>query len=121
MKRTSLLTIIASIVLLGSITETGSLMLGGRDAHAIIGRPATPVSYAGVARRTARRTPYGYGAPVAGAAVAGAAAGAAVGAAAAARVYSLPAGCVFAGGIYTCGAVRYQPVYSGTTVVYQVI
>lgn len=25
-------------------------------AHAIVGRPLTPVSYAGVARRTARRT-----------------------------------------------------------------
>ena len=36
------------------------------EAHAIIGRPATPMSYAGVARRTTRRV-YGaaaYGAPV---------------------------------------------------------
>jgi hypothetical protein len=30
------------------------------DALAIIGRPLTPVSYAGVARRTVRRTAYGY-------------------------------------------------------------
>ncbi|MBV8588641.1 MAG: hypothetical protein JO212_00995 [Acetobacteraceae bacterium] len=36
----------ASYVLQGSLTST---------AEAIIGRPATPVSYAGVARRTARR------------------------------------------------------------------
>lgn len=28
------------------------------DAYAIIGRPLTPVSYAGVARRTVRRTGY---------------------------------------------------------------
>jgi len=28
------------------------------DAHAIVGRPRTPVSYAGVARRTARRVVY---------------------------------------------------------------
>jgi hypothetical protein len=27
-------------------------------AHAVVGRPLTPVSYAGVARRTARRTAY---------------------------------------------------------------
>jgi len=27
-------------------------------AHAIVGRPATPLSYAGVARRTTRRTVY---------------------------------------------------------------
>lgn len=29
-----------------------------REAHAIVGRPLTPVSYAGVARRTARRMIY---------------------------------------------------------------
>jgi hypothetical protein len=45
----------------------------------IIGRPLTPLSYAGVARRTAYRGAwYGHGAAVAGAAVAGAAVGAAV-------------------------------------------
>jgi hypothetical protein len=46
------------------------------SASAVIGRPLTPVSYAGVARRTTRRAYYG-------AAAAGAAAGAAYGAAAA--------------------------------------
>lgn len=111
--RTSLLTIIASLVLVGELTSTGPLMLGGDDAHAIVGRPLTPVSYAGVARRTTRRTAYAYGA--------GAGYGVAAGPAAAATVYSLPAGCAFGGGIYTCGAVRYRPYYSGATVVYQVI
>jgi hypothetical protein len=49
------------------------------SAYAIIGRPLTPMSYAGVARRTTART-YAYGAGAAyGAAAAGAAAyGAAV-------------------------------------------
>ncbi len=37
------------------------------EAHAIIGRPLTPMSYAGVARRTTRRT-YAYGAAAAAAA-----------------------------------------------------
>lgn len=46
------------------------------SAHAIIGRPLTPLSYAGVARRTTRRA---------------VAAGAAVGAAAAAPVVVAPA------------------------------
>lgn len=115
--RTSLLAIFATLLALGELTGTGPLMLGGDAAHAVVGRPLTPVSYAGVARRTARRTSYGYGAPYGGAVVAGAA----VGAATAAAVYSLPAGCVYGGGIYRCGAVRYRPVYSGTTVVYQVI
>ena len=62
-------------------------------AHAIIGRPMTPMSYAGVARRTTRREAYGvgayggyrgygYGAAAVGAAAVGAAAygGAAYGA-----------------------------------------
>jgi hypothetical protein len=47
-----------------SVTKSGSLIT---QAHAIIGRPLTPMSYAGVARRTTRRAygAYGvYGAPV---------------------------------------------------------
>jgi len=51
--------------------RTGSLV---SEAEAIIGRPLTPMSYAGVARRTTRRA-YGaaavgvYGAPIVGAPV----------------------------------------------------
>jgi cytochrome c-type biogenesis protein CcmH/NrfG len=41
-------------------------------ADARIGRPLTPLSYAGVARRTARRGAYAAGAAAAGAAAAGA-------------------------------------------------
>jgi len=47
-----------------SPTKPGSLIT---EAHAVIGRPLTPMSYAGVARRTTRRAygAYGaYGAPV---------------------------------------------------------
>jgi hypothetical protein len=36
----------------------------------------------------------------------------------------LPAGCTEASGggvIYSCNNIRYQPVYQGTTLVYQVI
>jgi hypothetical protein len=53
-------------------------------AHAVIGRPVTPVSYAGVARRTTVRT-VSYGATAAGAAAAGAAVVGASAAAAASR------------------------------------
>src|SRR5271154_7212241 len=44
-----------------SLTNPGSLVT---QAQAIIGRPLTPMSYAGVARRTTARTygAYGYGA-----------------------------------------------------------
>jgi hypothetical protein len=105
-----------ALALVGVLTGTQPLMLGGGNAHAIIGRPLTPMSYAGVARRSVRRGAY-YGGAYGGAAVAGAAvAGAAVGAAA---VSTLPAGCVMGGGIYTCGSVRYRPYYDGPTVVYQ--
>ena len=50
----------------GSPIKSGSLVT---EAHAIIGRPLTPMSYAGVARRTTyRAATYGayghYGAPV---------------------------------------------------------
>ncbi len=40
-------------------------LLTARTAHAIIGRPLTPMSYAGVARRTVRRSAY-YGAATGG-------------------------------------------------------
>jgi hypothetical protein len=49
----------------GSMTDSGSLL---SQANAIIGRPLTPVSYAGVARRTTRRAVVG-GAMVGGAVV----------------------------------------------------
>jgi len=39
-----------------NLGSPGSLV---SQAHAIIGRPLTPMSYAGVARRTTRRTVYG--------------------------------------------------------------
>ncbi|MGZ3441652.1 MAG: hypothetical protein ACXVDD_19160 [Polyangia bacterium] len=78
------------------------------EAHAIIGRPLTPVSFAGVARRSVRRT--AYAAPMVGAAAVGAAT---VGAAAA---YStLPVGCT---AYAPCGGVTYAPVYNGPEVVY---
>ena len=40
-------------------TKPGSLV---SEAHAVIGRPLTPMSYAGVARRTTRRAYGAYGA-----------------------------------------------------------
>jgi hypothetical protein len=77
------------------------------DAHAIIGRPLTPMSYAGVARRSVRR-----GAVVAPVAVGAAAVGVGV---AAAAVPVLPVGCT---AYAPCGGVTYAPAYSGPSVVY---
>lgn len=71
------------------------------EVHAVIGRPMTPLSYAGVARRTTRRAIY------------------------ATSVYraTLPAGCrtivIDGTTLHQCGATYYQPT-GGRYVVVQV-
>ena len=69
----------SAAVTLAAVTGVGCLFVSEKpslqkssvfdtQANAIIGRPLTPMSYAGVARRTTRRAVYGtaavYGAPV---------------------------------------------------------
>jgi hypothetical protein len=79
--------------LIATIVMEAALNLGVfiQPTHAVIGRPLTPISYAGVARRTTRRT------------IRRTAAYAAV----------LPAGCttVIVSGVslHQCGGVYYQP------------
>ncbi|MBK1700344.1 hypothetical protein [Thiococcus pfennigii] len=53
-------TAVASAVLLSSLASDVSFVGGIRlsEAEAVIGRPMTPLSYAGVARRTTRRMVY---------------------------------------------------------------
>src|ERR1700761_3164972 len=58
-----------ALVLSVGWTDHGSLSLSVGSAQARVGRPLTPVSVAGVARRTTRRAYYG--AAAAGAAAAG--------------------------------------------------
>jgi hypothetical protein len=62
-------------------SEQRGVSLSIESAQARIGRPLTPVSLAGVARRQNRRAAYGYGAGVVGAGVAAAAIGTAAAAA----------------------------------------
>lgn len=56
---------VLGIVTIGIVLESGSWLSGGRlpgvvtEAQAIVGRPLTPVSVAGVARRTVRRCAVG--------------------------------------------------------------
>lgn len=108
--------VLAALTVAGELTGTGPLLLGGGEAHAVIGRPLTPMSYAGVARRTTRRAAY------AGAAAAPVAVAAPV-VPTAGVVTALPGGCAradAAGGVYyQCGAARYQPYYYGSTLVYR--
>ncbi len=53
-------TMIVSAVAVGltALSATDLPVIGASQAHAIIGRPFTPRSVAGVARRTVRRTCY---------------------------------------------------------------
>lgn len=114
MSRVTLIAGIAALIALGALTDTGPLMLGGKSAEAVIGRPLTPVSYAGVARRTTRRAVRrgAYAAPTYVAP-----------APTTTVVTTLPTGCTeVASGdttVYQCGDDSYTPSYSGTTVVYQ--
>jgi hypothetical protein len=57
-------------------SEQGGISLSVESAQARIGRPLTPLSVAGVARRNYRRAAYGYGAGVVGAGLAAGAIGA---------------------------------------------
>jgi hypothetical protein len=43
---------------IGEITGGSAIFPGARDVQAVVGMPLTPVSYAGVARRTTRRAVY---------------------------------------------------------------
>ena len=133
-------TLISTIIVI--LTLAGSCFLGLvpglpwkgiiSTAEAVIGRPATPMSYAGVARRSVYRG--AVVAPVAAAAVVtatvatGAAASQqaaatqkAAAAQAAAPVAQLPQGCTAAAdatGIYNCNGARYRAAYQGNAIVY---
>ena len=69
-------TVVCAMVLSFGWTEQRGVSLSVEGAQARVGRPLTPVSVAGVARRQNRRAAYGYGygAGVAGAAAVGTAA-----------------------------------------------
>lgn len=118
------LTLAGALLILG--LAPGSKMDLISNADAWIGRPMTPMSYAGVARRTVRR----------GAIYGGAVYGAAVVAstpvivqsttinqpapAAASLVASLPPNCPADGNVFVCGGHTYQPMMQGSTVIYEV-
>ncbi len=92
------------------------------DAQAVVGRPATPGSVAGTARRSSRRTVRRHHHHHHAAAVAvGATAAVAIGT----RVATLPPSCttiITAGVTYQqCGGTYYRPYYQGTEVVYVVV
>jgi nucleoid-associated protein YgaU len=107
-----------------------------REAQAVVGRPLTPLSYAGVARRTTRRavaTEAAVATTAAAAATASAAAAASAPPAAPAAsavpigtvVQALPPGCtsmVVNGVSYSsCGGSFYKAAFEGNNLVYVVV
>jgi hypothetical protein len=136
--RTTALCLGVGLAALCAELRVGPLALGGA-AHAIVGRPATPVSYAGAARRTARRTTRVVVATSAATATAVAVTSATTAAARAAApppapapaalpvgtiVSALPAGCVtrVIGGVsyFDCGGVYYRAAFPSNNLVYVV-
>jgi hypothetical protein len=102
-------------------SEQHGVSLSIESAQARVGRPLTPVSVAGVARRSNRRAAYGYGAGAVGAGVAAAAVGTAAVAATAPGAYYGDAYArsgpyantpYYRGGAYAPAAYDSQPSYA---------
>jgi len=98
-------------------SEQRGVSLSVESAQARVGRPLTPMSVAGVARRQNRRAAYGYGAGVVGAGVAGAAAvGTAAAVAATSPNWGWGGGPYYTGtGYYTGGALGANAYYAPST------
>jgi hypothetical protein len=92
-------------------SEQRGASLSIESAQARIGRPLTPVSVAGVARRNYRRSAYGYGAGVVGAGVAAAASGTA---AIAANTPGYYGSGYYRSGAYAPAAYYSEPSYAGS-------
>jgi hypothetical protein len=136
-----------SVLFLADISPKAPLMVGStREAAAIVGLPFTPVSVAGVARRTTRRVVAAETTAVAATTAAAATAAAAPHPAPApapppapaaappppagappvgSSVAALPPGCVSApkGGVqyFNCGGVFYRPAFQSNNLVYVVV
>jgi hypothetical protein len=114
---------IGTAMVLASMDMVPSMHIGIiRSAHAVVGRPVTPVSYAGVARRTTRRAVAAPSAQTTTVVVSTPPATAVV--AVGTVVYVLPSGCTgttIGGTAYHhCGATYYRATYHGNDLVYVV-
>jgi hypothetical protein len=96
--------LIVVLISIDSVPYVDNVFIGNSEAR--VGRPATPRSAAGVARRSTRRTVRRHRIAVG------------------TRVTVLPAGCttVITHNVtyHYCGDVYYRPYYEGTTVIYVV-
>lgn len=112
-------TFACAMLLSFSWSQQGGVSLSTESAQARVGRPLTPVSVAGVARRQTRRAAYGYGAGVVGAGLGAAAVGTAAAVAATSPWNWGGTGSYYGGGYYGgrpyvgTGALAAQAYYGG--------
>ena len=126
--RTSLALLLPALWLLDFDSEALSGLVIVKPAQAIVGRPATPVSVAGVARRSTRRAVVYSSTASAGATQQQEAAAPPPQQPAAppkgSVVTALPAGCtsmeVDGVSMFDCGGVMYQPTFQSNNLVYVV-
>ena len=126
--RTSLALLLPALWLLDFDSEALSGLVIVKPAQAIVGRPATPVSVAGVARRSTRRAVVYSSTASAGATQQQQAAAPPPQQPAAppkgSVVTALPAGCtsmeVDGVSMFDCGGVMYQPTFQSNNLVYVV-
>lgn len=114
-----LLMILTAGALVGELFPASNIQIVS-SAEARIGRPLTPVSYAGVARRTTRRAVVYGGAAVATTAAAESMAITQPVPMPASVVAAPPPNCPAEGAVFVCGGYAYKPVMQGSTVVYLV-
>jgi hypothetical protein len=93
-------------------SEQSGVSISVESAQARVGRPLTPVSVAGVARRQTRRAAYGYGAGVVGAGVGAAAIGTAA-AVSATQPWGWGGGPYAGTGYYGGGPLAARAAYGG--------
>ena len=93
-------------------SEQSGVSISVESAQARVGRPLTPVSVAGVARRQTRRAAYGYGAGVVGAGVGAAAIGTAA-AVSATQPWGWGSGPYVGSGYYGGGPLAARAAYYG--------
>lgn len=121
---------LAALLFVGEAPDSPTGLTLVTEAEAVIGRPMTPVSYAGVARRSTRRAVYAGSAAAASSSAqqqqttsqpAQAAGSLPIGA----TVSSLPSGCTaFTKDnvqYHTCGGNYYRAAFQGSNLVYSVV
>ncbi|MCE5232534.1 MAG: hypothetical protein ABFC67_10150 [Mizugakiibacter sp.] len=124
MKISATALVVGSAIALAAMDMVSSVHIGIiSSAHAVVGRPLTPVSYAGVARRTTRRAVAATSTHTTTVIVSTPPSTTVV--AVGTVVYVLPKDCartkIGGDSYYHCGATYYHATYQGNDLVYVVV